>query len=107
MFTLKKLNVVWWPITISEPCDGGLIIEHKCQIHYELIGQSEYEEVAQKGDVALLERVVKGWREILGANNKELLFSKKNKEAFFNVSFVRAALIQGYWLADSGAPAKN
>jgi hypothetical protein len=107
MFQLKKTNIVWWPITINEPTDGGLVTEHKCQIQYELLSQTEYEEFSKKGDVALLNRIVKGWKEILGTNNKDLPFTKKNTDAFFQVSFIRSSLINGYWLADSGAPVKN
>jgi len=107
MFKLKKTNIVWWPVTINEPADGGTVVEHKCQIQYELIPQSEYDELAQKGDIALLNRVVKGWQEILGTNNKDLPFTKKNTDALYQLNFVRSSLINGYWLADSGAPAKN
>lgn len=107
MFKLKKSNIVWWPVTINEPADGGLTTEHKCQIQYELLSQDEYDDIAKKGDVALLDRVVKGWQEISGTNDKPLPFTKKNTDAFYQVSFVRSSLIQGYWLADSGAPAKN
>jgi hypothetical protein len=107
MFKLKKSNIVWWPVTINEPADGGAVIEHQCQIQFELISQDKFDELAQQGDIILLNSLVKGWQEILGTNNKDLPFTKKNTDAFFQVPFVRAALINGYMHAVSGAPSKN
>ena len=107
MFKLKKSNVVWWPVTINEPADGGEVIEHQCQIQFELVNQDKFDELAMQGDIALLNTLVKGWKDILGTNSKDLPFTKKNTEAFFQVPYVRASLITAYMNAVSGAPAKN
>ncbi len=107
MFTLKKSNIVWWPVTINEPTDGGTVTEHKCQIQFELVSQEKFDELAIQGDIVLLNGLVKGWQEILGTNNKDLPFTKKNTDAFFQVPYVRASLINGYMSAASGAPSKN
>lgn len=107
MFQLKKSNIVWWPATINEPIDGGITTEHKCQIQFELVSQDKFDELALQGDIILLNNLVKGWKEILGTNNKDLPFTKKNTDAFFQVPYVRAALINTYMNAVSGAPAKN
>jgi hypothetical protein len=107
MFKLQKSNVVWWPVTINETIDGGLVTEHHCQIQFELVSQDKFDELALQGDIILLNGLVKGWREILGSNNKDLPFTQKNTDAFFQVPYVRASLINGYMNAVSGAPSKN
>jgi hypothetical protein len=107
MFKLKKSNVVWWPVTINEPADGGTVTEHQCQIQFELVSQEKFDELAQQGDIVLLNSLVKGWQEISGTNNKDLPFTKTNTAAFFQVPYVRASLINAYMGAVSGAPAKN
>ncbi|WP_150113738.1 hypothetical protein [Colwellia psychrerythraea] len=107
MFQLKKTNIVWWPVTINEPVDGGKVTEFPCQIQFELLDQKEFDELSLKGDIVLLSSVVKGWQEILGANKKDLPFTKKNIDAFLQVPYVRASLFNAYLGAVSGAPVKN
>lgn len=107
MFKLKKSNVVWWPVTINEPTDGGTVIAHECQIQFELVSQDEFDSLANQGDIALLNGLVKGWKEILGTNNKDLPFTAKNTKALFQVPYVRVSFITGYMNAVSGAPSKN
>lgn len=107
MFKLKENNVVWWPVTITQPEDGGKVTEHKCQIQYELVNQDKFDELARQGDIVLLNRIVKGWQEISGTDNNDLTFTKKNTAAFFQVPYIRVSLINAYMSAVSGAPAKN
>ena len=107
MFKLKKSNIVWWPVTINEPTDGGKITENKCQIQFDIVNQDKFDELSQQGDIVLLNHLVKGWQEILGINNKDLPFTKKNTDAMFQIPYIRSAFIDAYLYAASGAPSKN
>jgi hypothetical protein len=107
MFKLKKSNVVWWPVTITEPTDGGAVTAHKCQIQFDIVSQDKFDELAGQGDIVLLNSLVKGWQEILDTNNKDLPFTKKNIDAMFQVPYVRSSFVNAYLHAVSGAPSKN
>jgi len=107
MFKLKKENVVWWPVTISEPTDNGEVIEHKCHMLFELVTQNQFDELADKGDRELLAVLVKGWKEILDVDEHPLTFSKEHLDALLQLPYVRASILRAYMQAMSGAPAKN
>ena len=107
MFKLMKKPVVWWPVTIQVPIDGGEVTKHEVQVQYELISESEYKTFAEQGDEALLIRVVKNWKDIADENGEPLVFSKKNLLAMAQVRFARIGLVHGYMSAESGAPIKN
>jgi len=102
MFKLKKSNIVWWPVTINEPADGGLTTEHKCQIQFELVSQDKFDELAEQGDSILLTTLVKGWRELLDENDGELAFNQENINALLQYPYVRAGFIRAYMGAISG-----
>jgi len=107
MFKLKKENVVWWPIVISQPADEGKVDEFECDVQYEILPQDEYDELSAKGDTALLMRVVRNWRGLGDDKGENLTTDDDSKKAMFAFGFVRTSFLKGYWSCCSGAPAKN
>ena len=107
MFKLKKSNVVWWPVTIKVPTDGGTVTEHQIQVKFELMPQDEFDKLAQQGDINLLQRFVKDWQDINDEYGKALPFNDESSKMLFQVPYLRSAFIYGYMNAVSGAPAKN
>lgn len=107
MFKLMQKSAVWWPVSINEPIDGGKVAIHPCEIEFELLPQSEYELLAQDGDITLLERLVQGWRDILDERGEPLAFNEDNIQALLQVPYVRSSFLQGYMQAVSGAAVKN
>ena len=107
MFTLKKENTVWWQVTISEPADGGKVVEHECDVLFELLSQDEYDLLAEAGDIKLLKRLIKGWKHISDANGHDLAFTKDTIDALLQIPFVRTGFLRSYMQAVSGAPVKN
>lgn len=97
-----------WPVTIQEPGDDGRIISHKAKVDYELIADDEREAILTEGsDSAFLERVVRGWKHFGLADGAEAPCNDETKALFFAVSYVRTALIGGYFSAAAGGRRKN
>jgi len=107
MFKLKKSNVVWWPVTIKVPTDGGTVSEHKIQVKFELTTQDNFDELAKQGDITLLKKLVKDWQDINNEDDTPLVFNDENLNVLCQLPYVRSALIMGYMSAASGAPEKN
>jgi hypothetical protein len=97
-----------WPVVIQEPGDDGRIISHKAKVDYELISDAEKDElIAEGGDVPFLNRVVKGWKHFALADGSEAPCNDETKPLFFEVTYVRVALVNGYFMAAAGGRRKN
>jgi len=97
-----------WPVVIQEPGNDGRIISHKVKVDYELLADEEREAILAEGsDSAFLERVVRGWKHFGMPDGSEAPCNHETKPKFFAVSYVRTALIGGYFTAAAGGRRKN
>lgn len=101
-------KLVWWPITIQEPKDGGQATHHKVEVQYEILPESEKDDLIEGGgDRAFLSRVVHDWKHFQEADGTEVSCNDETRVEFFELSYVRTALIQGYFVAQMGGRRKN
>ncbi len=101
-------KLVWWPVTTQEPKDGGGATYHKVQVQYELLAESEKDQIiTDGGDMAFLHRVVHDWRDFLEADGSAIACSQESRADFFEMSHVKAALVAGYFNAIFGGKRKN
>ena len=106
--TGKDVKLVWWPVTIQEPKDGGGATFNKVQVQYELLPESEKDQIiADSGDMAFLHRVVHDWKDFLEEDGSAIACSQESRAEFFEVSHVKAAIIAGYFSAIVGGKRKN
>ena len=105
----KKRLANNWPVTINVPVDGGNIQEHVCTADFEILTQKEYDEKANEGDVALLNRVVVGLGpDVQHEDGSQITCTDANKSLLFNSApFVRVGFINAYHDAARGAAVKN
>lgn len=118
---IKKDNIVWWPVTVKVPQDGGKPEDVEISVKYKLITRSERNEfigLAFNDDVAnadhdvdralaLYRDKVLDWKGIENEDGNELPFSPENLEAMLDHTFFEMALSRGLFQASSGAAAKN
>ena len=98
---------VWWPVQIQEPLDGGRSRIHKVEIEYEVVNQDTLDDLTAINDLAVLRRVITGWKGFQDDSGAELPCDDDNKEAAVQVPYVRSALLQGYFMAATGGRRKN
>lgn len=107
MFQLEEDSLVWWPVNINVPTDGGKIAQHKISMQFEFISSEEYQAAARLGDLPLLELIVKDWDGILDPSKKSLPFSPENLALLSRKPFVCHAIGTAYAEAERGMAAKN
>jgi hypothetical protein len=54
MFTIMNNPIVWWPVVINMPIDGGETSKHEVSLQFEILTEDEYDEIALKGEKAIL-----------------------------------------------------
>lgn len=105
---------VWWPADINVPLDDGRVEVQKLDAQFEIIAQTEYDDIMQgKSDAKdLLERVVTGLRQrkkdpkaedapILGEGDAPLSFDDA-KRLMLGVPYIRVGLYAAYNKVASG-----
>ncbi|MBE0627984.1 MAG: hypothetical protein IH603_00030 [Burkholderia vietnamiensis] len=101
-------KLVWFPVTIHEPRDGGGAIDHKVKVQYEIISEAEKDqEIREGGDEGFLERVVRDWKEFMDQNGAPVACTPESRADFFDISYVRIAVVNGYFVAQTGGRRKN
>jgi len=107
MFTIMNNPIVWWPVVINVPIDGGKTSSHEVSLQVEILEEDEYNEIALKGEKAILKRVIKSWKHIDDIDGKALKFSGDNLDMLLKKSFVHRSFMIGYLNAAIGAVVKN
>ena len=104
----KQPKLVWWPVTIQEPKDDGRAVHHKVKVQYEIIEESEKEQViADGGDPGFLQRVIKDWKDFLEEDNSQVPCTPETVAEFIETSWIKTALVQAYFVAAVGGRRKN
>jgi hypothetical protein len=101
-------KLVWWPVTIHEPRDGGGAIDHKVKVQYEILSESEKDAVIAEGsDPGFLDRVVRDWKDFTEADSSQIPCTPETRAEFFETTWTRSAVLQGYFVAAAGGRRKN
>ena len=65
-FILKKDKSYTWPVTISEPIDGGTFNDQKVRVKFKMLAQARIDEIIKneaEQDADILSDVLIGWDE--------------------------------------------
>jgi hypothetical protein len=111
-FVIKKEQSYTWPITISEPIDGGGFNDQKVRVKFKMLKQSRIDEVIKneaEEDADILSDVLIGWddeafKDELG---NPIPFNAENKDLILSVPFVRGALVKGFFASIAGKEFKR
>jgi hypothetical protein len=111
-FIIKKDKSYSWPVTISEPIDGGGFNDQKVRVKFKMLSQARIDDIVKneaEEDADILSDVLIGWeeeafRDEAGVN---LLFNEDNKDLILSIPFVRSALIKGFFESISGKAVKR
>lgn len=101
-------KLVWWPVTIHEPRDGGGAIDHKVRVQYEILEETEKDqEIADGGDKGFLNRVVHDWKDFMEEDGTQIPCTPETRYDFFETSWIRRAVVETYFVAAAGGRRKN
>ena len=111
-FVIKKDKSYTWPVTISEPVDGGTFNDQKVKVKFLMLPQARIDEIVKNEaelDADILNDVLIGWDD--DAFKDELLsflpFNEENKALILSVPFVRTALVKGFFESIAGKQFKR
>jgi hypothetical protein len=101
-----------WPVVVPVPEDGGKISKHEIFVDYEVLPQSELEELEQTArqsgesmDSLLLSRVVKSINGLVDEQNKPIEFNEETLAASKNRGNQRQAMVLAYYDVHAGRKA--
>ena len=63
-FVRKRVKTFKWPVKVEEPADGGVFEESTFDAIFKRVPRSEFQKLADKGDLELLKAVLTGWEGI-------------------------------------------
>lgn len=109
MFKLANKNLVWWPVTIDVPVDGGKTQPFEIEVLFDLMTKAAAREAASGEQVAAVvaPRVI-DWRNVADDSGTPLPCTSANVAAMFELPYVERAIVGALVQASSGvAVAKN
>jgi len=106
-FVIKKDKSYTWPITISEPVDGGQFNDQKVRVKFKMLSQGRIDEIVKneaEEDADILNDVLIGWDDgvFKDESGADLAFNEDNKDLILSVPFVRGALVKGFFESIAG-----
>lgn len=119
-FIVSQNRQFWWPVLVVMPSQtvAGETEEQSFEALFEAIGHDEAKALDEERtkaasvndvistEIAMLQRVVKGWRGVVGGDEAELAFSDEAFRAAINFTWTRKALYRAYAEAMSGEAAR-
>lgn len=107
MFKLAKgEKKVFWPVMIQVPDDGGKSTQHRIQVQYDVLRQTETDALVNDNE-AFFSRVVCGWKDVQDDDGSDMECTPENKAKLFDVPYVRAAILSVYFEVAAGGRRKN
>ena len=111
-FVIKKDKSYTWPVTISEPVDGGAFNDQKVRVKFKMLSQDRINELVRneaEQDESFLDNVLIGWDEgaFKNEDGSDLLFNDDNKELVISVPYVKGALVKGFFDSIAGRQFKR
>lgn len=74
-FVRRKIKSFKWPVTVSEPADGGGFAESTFTATFKRLGRTEMQSLADKPVVDLIKAVLTDWEGINDDANKPIPFN--------------------------------
>ncbi len=107
LYKFAKNPIVWWPVTINEPLDGGVVRQYKLKGKFEIISTPDQDAIYAAGgsDIDLMRRTLKSWEDMPGADDKPVAFSPEAMEEVMAMPFVRSGFVESYVAASVGRAA--
>lgn len=103
----RKNKQFKWPVTISEPQDGGTVKNTKITVTFKPLSKTEIQEAmrmeAESGH-DYLDEVLLGWDDQAFAadDGSSFIYSDENKKVLLEFPFIRNALTREYFNAING-----
>jgi hypothetical protein len=110
-YIIKKIKQYFWPITISEPADGGGFIDKKVRVQFKMLPQERIDEIIKneaEEDADILRDILVGWDDqaFKDEDGNSLVFNEENKDLVLSVPFVRSAMLKGFFESIAGKQGK-
>lgn len=106
-FIRKKVKTFKWPVTIEEPADGGVFEESTFDAVFKRVPRSEFQRLADKGDLELLKAVLTGWEGIDDEDGKPVPFSQATMKEFSDDPYWIRGVLKAYTETFEGARLGN
>jgi len=111
-FIIKKDKNYTWPVTISEPVDGGSFNDQKVRVKFKMLSQARIDEIIKneaEDDADILNDVLVGWDDgaFKNEDGSDLAFNEDNKDLVLSVPYVRNALLKGFFESTAGKAFKR
>jgi hypothetical protein len=106
-FVFVKEPVVWWPVKVRVPADGGATADQVFHARFRILAAPAFDRAFAGGANALLRAVTLGWRELLQPDGSDLEFSPATLEMLLELPFIQVAMADAYAEAMAGGPRKN
>ena len=105
---LKKIERIKRLIDVNVPKDGGGFHKQRMGVVYEMLDQDEIERLIEDGDdEATLERILVGQYDNKFEDGEPIEDTPENLDMFKKISYIRSAIIRGYFEMVSGGRTKN
>lgn len=100
-FRVTKSRRVWWPVEIKEPQDGGSVKKHLVDAQFEILPQSENDEILLGGQ-DIMARVLRDFRGFQDEEGREIPFSDEMRQSLLEEPYIRTAFLEAYGQAAYG-----
>ena len=95
-FIRKKVKTFKWPVTVEEPTDGGVFEDSRFDAIFKRVPRSEFQKLADKGDLELLKAVLTGWEGIEDEDGKAVPFSQVTVKEFADDPYWIRGVLKAY-----------
>lgn len=106
-FVRKKVKTFKWPVKVEEPADGGVFEASTFDAVFKRVPRSEFQKLADKGDLELLKVVMTGWEGIEDEDGKALPFSQSALKEFADDPYWIRGVLSAYTETFEGAKLGN
>tara|TARA_B100001939_G_C16908849_1_gene603627 strand:+ start:897 stop:1223 length:327 start_codon:yes stop_codon:yes gene_type:complete len=106
-FIRKRVKSFKWPVEVEEPADGGVFETSKFDAVFKRVPRSEFQKLADKGDLELLKAVLVGWDGIEDEDGKAVPFSQATMKEFSDDPYWIRGVLSAYTQTFEGAKLGN
>jgi len=106
-FIRKKVKTFKWPVKVEEPADGGVFETSEFEAVFKRVPRSEFQKLADKGDLELLKSVLTGWEGIEDESGKPVPYSSETLKEFADDPYWIRGVLSAYTETFEGAKVGN